>query len=194
MQKSYLMGNHGIGWESDEVFVTEWCSECGQEVTFARNIKEGGYKAFCPNCGARLMLCDECQHRTGGERIGDCDYCKANDSCMFNPAKPIFEIIETDFTGSIKKVIIKINTSDDPLFLAKHTYLNKFYAFVTVLIDTNELETTYVTTSKSGCRNTMSTRDRFEPETEVMFKREINKFLAEKNIKFIGLPKANINR
>lgn len=24
-----------------------------------------GFKAYCPVCDSRLMLCDECKHRTG---------------------------------------------------------------------------------------------------------------------------------
>lgn len=61
--------------------VTEVCPNCESEVTMLWNVHEDGYKAFCPHCGKRLMLCDECLHRDGGEK---CDYDAKTDSCMFN--------------------------------------------------------------------------------------------------------------
>ena len=36
-----------------------------------------GFKAYCPVCDSRLMLCDECKHRTGKYVcvcVCDCDY------------------------------------------------------------------------------------------------------------------------
>lgn len=67
--------------------VTEYCSNCGTEVELLWDVKKQGYKAFCPHCGARLMLCDECQHRDeNGKHVDDCDYCRETDSCRFNPA------------------------------------------------------------------------------------------------------------
>lgn len=66
--------------------VTEVCPHCESEVTLGWDVEERGYKAFCPVCGGRLMLCDECQHRgPGGEHTGDCDYNAETDSCRFNP-------------------------------------------------------------------------------------------------------------
>lgn len=68
---------------------TEVCPHCDHEVTLRRDIEKEGYKAVCPYCGQRLMLCDACQHR-GQDRsyTGDCDYCTETDSCRFNP-KPV---------------------------------------------------------------------------------------------------------
>lgn len=43
--------------------VTEWCSECEYENEFAWDVNEYGYKAYCPHCGAVLMLCSECMWR-----------------------------------------------------------------------------------------------------------------------------------
>ena len=43
-----------------------------------------GYKAYCPVCGKRLMLCDASQHRPNGENTGDCDYNAFNDTCKYN--------------------------------------------------------------------------------------------------------------
>lgn len=63
--------------------VIECCAYCGSEIEMRWNVETDGYKAFCPVCGKRLMLCDECMHRTG-EFVDDCDYCSATDECRFN--------------------------------------------------------------------------------------------------------------
>ena len=47
------------------------------------DVDRNGYKATCPYCGGRLMLCDECQH-PNGEYVGDCDYDQASDTCRYN--------------------------------------------------------------------------------------------------------------
>ena len=62
--------------------VTEVCPNCESEVTMAWSIIDKGYKAFCPICGNRLMLCDECQR---GEPSFACDYSGATDTCRHNP-------------------------------------------------------------------------------------------------------------
>lgn len=61
-----------------ECVVTEYCPECETEVTMHWDVRALGYKAFCPHCGKRLMLCSECQF------IDDCDYDSETDSCRFN--------------------------------------------------------------------------------------------------------------
>lgn len=68
--------------------IVEYCAECESEIEMCWNIKENGYRAFCPVCGSRLMLCDMCQHdEESDEYCGDCDYCSATDSCKHNPAR-----------------------------------------------------------------------------------------------------------
>lgn len=62
---------------------TEVCPNCETEVEMVWDVEMSGYKAFCPYCGKRLMLCDECQH-PNGEYTDDCDYHTATDSCRFN--------------------------------------------------------------------------------------------------------------
>lgn len=62
--------------------ITETCPHCENEVEMFWNMDERGFKAFCPVCGKRLMLCDECLH-TGK---GQCDYNNDTDSCRHNPA------------------------------------------------------------------------------------------------------------
>lgn len=61
--------------------VTEVCPHCQSEVKMRWNTDTDGYKAFCPMCGKRLMLCDECCH---SENAGGCDYDMTTDSCKHN--------------------------------------------------------------------------------------------------------------
>ena len=60
-------------------YEVEMCPHCEREVKIRWNIIDDGFKAYCPHCGKRLMLCDACQHRYG-EYCDDCDYCGRNDS------------------------------------------------------------------------------------------------------------------
>lgn len=65
--------------------ITEYCSNCETEVTMEWDVEMYGYKAYCPFCGKRLMLCDMCQHPNGEEQAtGDCDYDSRTDTCKFN--------------------------------------------------------------------------------------------------------------
>lgn len=61
--------------------VTEMCPHCESEIEMRWNTDTQGFKAFCPVCGDRLMLCDECHQLGGG-----CDYDSKTDSCRLNPA------------------------------------------------------------------------------------------------------------
>ncbi len=68
-----------------ENIVTEVCPHCESEIEMTWSIADRGYKAFCPVCGERLMLCDECLHSgPNGEYVGNCDYCSETDSCKHN--------------------------------------------------------------------------------------------------------------
>lgn len=64
-------------------YVTETCPNCEAEVEMKWDVEEFGYKAYCPHCGQRLMLCDECLH-PNGECEDNCDYCTETDSCRHN--------------------------------------------------------------------------------------------------------------
>ena len=66
--------------------VTEVCPYCGSGLEMRWSVKDLGYKATCPVCGNRLMLCDECRHRgPDGELVpGGCDYDSESDTCKFN--------------------------------------------------------------------------------------------------------------
>jgi hypothetical protein len=70
-----------------ETEVYELCPHCGLEAHLFRDIEADGYKAYCPHCGGRLMLCDECMHGQG-YCCGGCDYDSETDSCKHNPTKP----------------------------------------------------------------------------------------------------------
>ena len=61
---------------------TEVCPHCENEITLCWTPETDGYKAHCPICGKRLMLCDACQH--DGDKPLPCDYCSATDSCRHN--------------------------------------------------------------------------------------------------------------
>ena len=70
---------------SNQYQATEICPNCDKEVTLIWDVRIDGFKAYCPYCGERLMLCSECQHRfKGGDFTDDCDYDGDTDSCRFN--------------------------------------------------------------------------------------------------------------
>ena len=64
---------HGESQTEDDrtYIVTEWCSNCESEIEMRWNTDDRGYQAFCPVCGAPLMLCDECRH---SDDFKDCDW------------------------------------------------------------------------------------------------------------------------
>lgn len=65
--------------------VTEMCPHCEHEIEIRWDTNRLGFKAFCPVCGNRLMLCDECLHAGETEgNVGGCDYDWLTDSCKFN--------------------------------------------------------------------------------------------------------------
>ena len=64
--------------------VIEWCGYCGNEIIMDWDVKERGFKAYCPVCREKLMLCDECLHRDGsGMNMNDCDYDDWTGECRF---------------------------------------------------------------------------------------------------------------
>lgn len=76
-----------------ENLVTELCPHCGLENTIEWNVAQEGYKAFCPRCGKRLMLCDECDR-------SPCDYNRDKDTCKHNDAgktdKHTIEVLQSE--------------------------------------------------------------------------------------------------
>ena len=72
-----------------EYIVTEVCPHCEAEVEMRWNVAADGYKAFCPHCGNRLMLCDACQHPEG-KCVENCDYNSETDTCRHDqPAQEL---------------------------------------------------------------------------------------------------------
>lgn len=61
----------------------EVCPECGVENEIKWDINEDGFEAYCPHCGAKMMLCDACCHKYG-EFHDDCDWCKDKGCHMDN--------------------------------------------------------------------------------------------------------------
>lgn len=68
--------------------VVEFCPNCETEVEMQWDVKVSGYKAYCPHCGGRLMLCDACLHPDDEYNVGKCDYCAQTDSCKHNDNRP----------------------------------------------------------------------------------------------------------
>lgn len=65
--------------KQDRTFmVTEPCPHCGNEIEMRWNTDTLGFQAFCPVCGQRLMLCDECRHT---DPPLPCDYSSEADRC-----------------------------------------------------------------------------------------------------------------
>ncbi len=56
--------------------VTEVCPNCMNEIEMTWDTDTRGFEAFCPVCGKRLMLCDECMHLEEGK---GCDYDNESD-------------------------------------------------------------------------------------------------------------------
>lgn len=79
--------------------VVEFCPHCESEIEMQWNTDILGFEAFCPVCGKRLMLCDECRHAEDGAH---CDYDSETDSCKHNPKK------ENITSGEAKRVVIVV--------------------------------------------------------------------------------------
>lgn len=67
-------------------YVVETCPSCEYEIEMAWDVERMGYKAYCPVCGNRLMICSECLDIHGVEH---CDYCKATDTCRYNKEEKV---------------------------------------------------------------------------------------------------------
>lgn len=63
---------------------TEMCSYCGTEITLEWNVKRDGFRIYCPFCGMKISLCDECQHRDDEEYMDDCNYNAITGKCRFS--------------------------------------------------------------------------------------------------------------
>lgn len=66
--------------QNGDAAVAEYCPECETEIEMRWDVETMGFKAFCPVCGNRLMLCSECRCGAGG----GCDYDSSTDTCKHN--------------------------------------------------------------------------------------------------------------
>lgn len=74
--------------EDDRTYtVTEVCPHCESEIEMRWDTDTQGFKAFCPVCGNRLMLCDECLHAEDNKG-GGCDFDSEKDGCWRNLPEP----------------------------------------------------------------------------------------------------------
>lgn len=53
----------------------EICPHCGEEVEINWCTKEDGYEIYCPYCGKKMLLCDECMH-SPDNKTQNCDWCE----------------------------------------------------------------------------------------------------------------------
>lgn len=58
--------------------VVEVCPECGAENVMTWDVEKEGYVAYCPHCGSKMMLCDECIH---SDDAPTCDWNPCNGCC-----------------------------------------------------------------------------------------------------------------
>lgn len=65
-------------WANKEV--VEFCNICEHEISMNWDVKRLGYKAYCPVCGERLMLCNECYDSL--KKGQQCDYSAEKDGCF----------------------------------------------------------------------------------------------------------------
>lgn len=84
-----LLRQDGYGVAADYILsleknmVAEYCANCENEIQMRWNVATDGYQAYCPVCGNRLMLYDECMYSNPDESYtGYCDYSTQTDSCF----------------------------------------------------------------------------------------------------------------
>lgn len=68
----------------------EVCPDCMGENIFQWNTEVQGFVAYCQHCGAKMMLCDECQHTilVDGEPH-DCDWCNDAGGVCHRDTSPV---------------------------------------------------------------------------------------------------------
>lgn len=58
--------------------VCEVCPDCGAENIMRWDVEKEGYTTYCPHCGSKMMLCDECLH---SDNAPICDWNPRNGCC-----------------------------------------------------------------------------------------------------------------
>lgn len=71
----------------------------------AWDVKALGFKAYCPVCGKRLMLCDACQHDPVDDHyLDNCDYNQTKDCCKHNQDNGYITEITSGFPNAPKLI------------------------------------------------------------------------------------------
>lgn len=61
--------------------ITEMCPVCESEITVEWDIENYGYEMYCPSCGNKMRLCDECLH--AADNTGKkCDFDRITGDCF----------------------------------------------------------------------------------------------------------------
>lgn len=89
-----------------------------------------------------------------------------------------FELVEIDDDN--KQVIIRVNACNEPIFIAKHPYIQKDYAYITVQRGFEENEYTII--RKNGTTWTTSDNTMYEGINMIKLKQKIRKLLKEKQL------------
>ena len=64
--------------EIQQFEICEVCPDCGAENIIRWDVEKEGYVAYCPRCGSKMMLCDECLH---SDNAPTCDWNPRNGCC-----------------------------------------------------------------------------------------------------------------
>ncbi len=123
--------------ENDRTYtVTEFCPHCENEIEMQWDTDRRGYKAFCPVCGKRLMLCDECRHSgPDGGPLVPCDYDYKTDTCWFNPRTV------NDLRPGDDVYVIERDEEDRPVAVSGYMCIAVARGYVIVSAFVNDLET-----------------------------------------------------
>jgi len=103
--------------KQDRTFiVTELCPHCEHEIEMRWDTDTLGFQAFCPACGGRIMLCDECRHT---DLPSPCDYSGDTGRCHHSPPEDtlrpyvvtIEEHISQDFSIAASDIAAAMETA-----------------------------------------------------------------------------------
>lgn len=117
-----------------KIEVVEVCPECGEENEMKWNFEEYGLNAFCPVCGSKMMLCDECMSR---ELWSGCNNCKHEVDCTGRKFRlknggPAYDV---EITETMKKAVcVNAATPRQAEEIVSERYVNGDY-----ILDENDL-------------------------------------------------------
>lgn len=100
----------------------EICPVCECESILVLDVEKDGYEAECPQCGAKMMLCDACTHSEDNP-TQKCDWSEEH-GCF---RKPIRQKMEKDPTTISKAKRTKENTWVEGHFITDEKEQSKAY-------------------------------------------------------------------